>query len=134
MADNNEDAALTGINITPFTDVVLVLLIIFMVAAPQITKESLDIKLPKASSKSHAAAAETKIHEIALVGRTQLLFDGATVEIDIFESFLMERAFRDSEEVFAVSADGGVSYQKIVTVLDIMRRNNIENVILRTER
>lgn len=134
MADNNEDAALTGINITPFTDVVLVLLIIFMVAAPQITKESLDIKLPRVSSKSPAAAAETKIHEIALAGQTQLLFDGATLEIDIFESFLMERAFRDSEEVFAVSADAGVSYQKVVTVLDIMRRNNIENVILRTER
>ncbi len=134
MTENHEDEALISINITPFTDVVLVLLIIFMVAAPQIRKEALDIKLPKASVKDSAAARDgAKICEVVLINTSQLYFDGATLEIEVFEKYLKERAADCSSKIFAVSADSGISYQKVVTVLDIMRRNNCENVILRTE-
>ena len=49
MAANltDEDGEITEINITPFVDVVLVLLVIFMVTAPAMIKESLKVKLPK---------------------------------------------------------------------------------------
>ncbi|HNY12670.1 MAG TPA: biopolymer transporter ExbD [Candidatus Wallbacteria bacterium] len=133
MAKNNADDLLISINITPFTDVVLVLLIIFMVAAPQIRKEALDIKLPKASAKGAAVSDNVKVHEIVVLNRNELFFDDSTIEINVFENYLKGKIYNGSDEVFAVSADASAPYQKVVTVLDIMRRQNIENVILRTE-
>jgi biopolymer transport protein ExbD len=48
--DSENSTAITGINITPFVDVVLVLLIIFMITAPALMKEVMDIRLPKTST------------------------------------------------------------------------------------
>ena len=46
-SDNNEDSDISDINITPFVDVVLVLLVIFMITAPALMKDIIDLKLPK---------------------------------------------------------------------------------------
>jgi biopolymer transport protein ExbD len=48
--DPNESDSISEINITPFVDVVLVLLVIFMVTAPMMVKETMNIKLPKATN------------------------------------------------------------------------------------
>lgn len=134
MTDHRDDDELTGINITPFTDVVLVLLIIFMVAAPQIQKNALDVKLPKAAAgESSTAADNRRVHEIAVTGGDTIRFNDATMEIAVFEKKLMEKALYGPDDIFAVSADAGAPYQRVVSVLDIMRRCKVENVALRTE-
>jgi len=134
MADHKNDDELTGINITPFTDVVLVLLIIFMVAAPQIQKNTLNVKLPKASAGENSTAADgRRVHEIAVMGGDVIRFDDATLEIAVFEKKLIEKALHGPDDIFAVSADAGAPYQRVVSVLDIMRRCKVANVALRTE-
>ena len=48
-ASDNEDEAINGINVTPLVDITLVLLIIFMVTASYIVKETIEIELPRAA-------------------------------------------------------------------------------------
>ena len=48
--NDSEDSTFASINVTPFVDVVLVLLVIFMITAPALVKDILEIKLPKVSS------------------------------------------------------------------------------------
>ncbi|MFQ5561179.1 MAG: ExbD/TolR family protein, partial [Nitrospinota bacterium] len=50
MKEFKHDDIISEINITPFVDVVLVLLIIFMVTAPILVKQMIDVKLPHAKS------------------------------------------------------------------------------------
>jgi biopolymer transport protein ExbD len=48
-ASDQEDESITGINVTPLVDITLVLLIIFMVTASYIVKETIEIELPRAA-------------------------------------------------------------------------------------
>ncbi len=49
-SQGDDSSLMSSINITPFVDVVLVLLVIFMVTAPMLVKDILEIKLPKTAS------------------------------------------------------------------------------------
>jgi len=49
-AHENDDEMISGINVTPLVDITLVLLIIFMVTATYIVKETIEVDLPKAAS------------------------------------------------------------------------------------
>jgi biopolymer transport protein ExbD len=49
-ADMDDDEGITGINVTPLVDIMLVLLIIFMVASNYIVKEAIEVNLPKAAT------------------------------------------------------------------------------------
>src|SRR5690349_14848502 len=60
-SQNDNDDAISGINITPFVDVILVVLIIFMVTTPIIMKPSININLPKAVSGDESPAAPLNI-------------------------------------------------------------------------
>ncbi len=71
---NDEYGTMASINVTPFVDVVLVLLVIFMVTAPMILKDALSVKLPKAASIDGKSAQSigvvvTKEGQILLSGK-----------------------------------------------------------------
>jgi len=133
MTKNNKDDFFNGINITPFTDVVLVLLIIFMVAAPQFQKDSMNIKLPKTTVKNQAYIDNENAYEITILNSKEIFFNGSTMEITMFNDYLNEKIEKPHELTFAVAADAASSYQQVMNVLDIMRKKNIEKIILRTE-
>ncbi len=72
---NQDDEGFNDINITPFVDVVLVLLVIFMLTAPVMLKESLKVNLPKtltsdiATKATSIGVAITKEGQVVLAGR-----------------------------------------------------------------
>jgi biopolymer transport protein ExbD len=67
-------APISAINITPFVDVVLVLLVIFMVTAPTLMKDTLGVKLPKASSSE---GSKPESLAVAINEQGQILVNGA---------------------------------------------------------
>ena len=77
-ADTGEDEAITGINVTPLVDIVLVLLIIFMVTAKLIVSKSVPLDLPKAASGSDVQTLFSVV--LAADGTTQV--DSTTVPTD----------------------------------------------------
>ena len=77
---DDHDDGINEINITPFVDVVLVLLVIFMVTAPVMMKESLKVNLPKTLTSD--VTAKTDSIGVAITKEGQVLFNGKPVIVE----------------------------------------------------
>jgi len=125
---------ITDINITPFTDVCLVLLIIFMVTATTLTKEStLRLNLPK------AVTAETPLPISVTVKITHdqqmyLNYDQYSnlVTFATLESKLRELYTAHGAQVLVVKADEGVPYKLVIHTIDTARKVGLTQIALAT--
>lgn len=134
MAFSNDDGgqggALSEINVTPLVDVMLVLLIIFMIAAPMLTT-GVNVELPKADAPRMDIDQE---HPLITVQRDQrvFLFD-EEVSMDVLrERLLTDERIRDVDEVF-VQADEQVPYGVVAQVLALVRQAGIGKMGLVTD-
>ncbi len=117
--------ALSEINVTPFVDVMLVLLIIFMVTAP-LLQQGIDVDLPQAKGKE-MSPTERVIITIKKDGK--IYVDKSRTEISALKSKLANAADRD---VF-LKADKDVSYGLVVEVMGELREIGIEKLGMVTE-
>ena len=76
-ASDSEDEAITGINVTPLVDVTLVLLIIFMVTASYIVKETIEVELPRAA---HGGETVQKTFAVLVTREGQTFLNGVPVD------------------------------------------------------
>lgn len=123
-------APLSEINVTPLVDVMLVLLIIFMVAAPMMTT-GVEVELPRADAPRMGIDEEMLLLSI---DRDMHVFLGEEeVPIERLEDRLThdERLQRD-REIF-VQADSAVRYGFVVRVLAMIRRAGVEQMNLVTD-
>jgi len=121
---------LSEINVTPLVDVMLVLLIIFMVAAPMLTT-GVDVELPKADAPRMDI---DKDHPLITVQRDQriFLFD-EEVSLDVLrERLVTDERIRNVDEVF-VQADELVPYGVVAQVLALVRQAGIGKMGLVTD-
>lgn len=131
----NDASIISEINITPLTDVMLVLLIIFMVTATSLIAEPvMQVELPSAVSGESAAPGD---NEIAVVvdrdGR--LLVQDQAVSAEEFTQSLLEAARRlDTErKVVVVRGDREAAYGQIIWIMDSARLVGLRHVSLVTE-
>ncbi len=117
--------ALSEINVTPFVDVMLVLLIIFMVTAP-LLQQGIDINLPQAKGKELSPAERTVI-TIKKGGKIYL--DRSSVTI---KTLKLKLSKKPNKEVF-LKADKDVPYGVIVMVMGELREIGIEKLGMITE-
>ncbi len=117
--------ALSEINVTPFVDVMLVLLIIFMVTAP-LLQQGIDINLPQAKGKE-MPPAERIVITIKKDGK--IYVDKTAVTIKSLKAALSKES---SKEVF-LKADKNVPYGNVVTVMGELREMGIEKLGMVTE-
>jgi len=126
-----EESPLAEINVTPLVDVMLVLLIIFMIAAPML-HPGIEVQLPEAEAKSLPLRVENplvlSVHENGLV----------YVENEpVHPSKLVERLLpmleaRGDDSLF-LKADQRLPYGQVMEVLDLLNQGGIEQVGLVTE-
>ncbi|MGB1220351.1 MAG: ExbD/TolR family protein, partial [Alcanivoracaceae bacterium] len=76
MLEMDDDGVMAEINMTPLVDVMLVLLIIFMITMPVITRQ-IDVALPPAASATPASEPDVLLVQVSAQGRWQL--DGTDV-------------------------------------------------------
>jgi biopolymer transport protein TolR len=120
---------MSEINVTPLVDVMLVLLIIFMVAAPMMTA-GVQVDLPQADAP-RMDVDEQRI--ILSVDATQQIFLGEDpVPFDRLEDVLRHNARLQTEHEIFVQADESVPYGVVVRVLAVVRRAGIESLGLVT--
>ncbi|MGB5813385.1 MAG: biopolymer transporter ExbD [Polyangiales bacterium] len=129
-SNNGSGGALSEINVTPLVDVMLVLLIIFMIAAPMMTT-GVDVELPKADAPRMDVDEEVPVITVQRDQRI-FLFD-EEVSLDV----LKERLTTDSrvqsvDEVF-VQADEQVPYGVVAQVLALVRQAGIGKMGLVTD-
>lgn len=124
-ADDNSGEAITGINVTPLVDVVLVLLIIFMVTAKLIVSKSVPLDLPKAASGSDIQTVFSIV--LAADGTTQI--DSKSVPSD--DAILGQaKVARDKNpELRAIiKADAAVPHGRVIHVLDLLKQAQVAKI------
>ena len=120
------------INITPFTDVCLVLLIIFMVTASALTKEtSMNVNLPKAvtSDKPMPASVTVRITKDMKVYVNKDLIDFA-----MLRPKLQRMHDTYNTKLLVVKADEGIPYRLVIQTIDTARQVGITQVGLATRQ
>lgn len=136
MVDSGEDKGggrrhhlMSEINMVPFVDVVLVLLIIFMISAPLMYR-GIDIKLP--GSSVNTIKQEQRI--VVVVDRERNIYvDNHLVSLSGLESALIQKRGTDSDTTVYLRADKDVPYGTIVTVMDTVKKLGIDKLGMVTE-
>jgi len=126
-AAGDRRGALAEINVTPLVDVVLVLLIIFMVTAPMMTR-GVDIDLPQ--GKAGSDATEDRI-TLTIDAQRRLYLNDAIVHIDLLSERLRPLA-AGGEAFLFLRADVTVPYGFVMTVIDRVKGAGIEKIGLVT--
>jgi biopolymer transport protein ExbD len=121
---NGGNQTLSEINVTPFVDVVLVLLIIFMITAPMLIR-SMDVSLPSATMRRDQAEERT-IVTIDEKGRT--FVDDRAVAIELLEEQIKMRVEVEGLRLAYLKADERLQYRQIIRVMDLLKRAGVDNV------
>lgn len=127
----NNDSLLADINVTPFVDVMLVLLIIFMVAAPMMV-QGVDVSLPETKSAQQLKSDQEPL-VISIDKNGNILINDLKVGIDLLGEKL-KKIFenRTSREVF-LKADKNVPYGRVAMVMSEIQSSGIEKLGVVTE-
>lgn len=122
ISDNDE--LMSEINIVPFVDIILVVLITFMVAAPMVVQNAMDIKLTNSSS---AAKKVTSKLSVAITNEGQILFNGrVTTEGDV-SMLVAEFMDKSPGSKAIISADKNVPHGTVVSIIDAIKAGGVEN-------
>jgi biopolymer transport protein ExbD len=127
---STEGRIISEINITPLTDVMLVLLVIFMVTTPLIMNESFKIKLPAAAT----GTTEASLGITVLVNKSgQIELNGTRVELDRLKPALSAKLKESSDKTVLLKADGETLHEVVVQVLDIAKEAGASKLSIATE-
>lgn len=119
------------INVTPFVDVMLVLLIVFMITAPLLTT-GVEVSLPKASA-DNLQAPQTQPLSVSLDSQGVIYIQDTKVDPDELVSTLYAIAGEGYEERIFLRADEGVNYGMVMEVMTRMQRAGYRNIALVTD-
>lgn len=126
-----ERKVFSEINITPLTDVALVLLIIFMITAPLILQSGIKVKLPGAVT-SDITPEKNIVMTITADGKIYL-FNQELALADLFEP-LAALLVNSRSKIVIINADKKVEHGVVVSVLDVSRRAGAEKLFESTEQ
>lgn len=134
LQDENED--ITGINVTPLVDVMLVLLIIFMVTTSYIVTNAIDIKLPQEES-GEVQAADENAFVFELTREGQLTLHGKPVSWEEIPGRIAryKASTPGGQQALQalISADKLVPHGLVMNLIDIIRKNGINNFAISVE-
>lgn len=119
------------INVTPMLDLSYVLLIIFIILTTA-TVQGIKVNLPKASNTPSLSEPKTKAVSITQDGTVFL--DAYPVSLEQLESLLLQYKATDPNLPVVIKADSTVQYQRVVDVLDVLGRIEINQLGLVTQK
>lgn len=124
---SDEPYEISDINVTPFIDVMLVLLIIFMVAAP-LSTSNIKIDLPTGTDKTQKLLATPLVVTIKKDG-TLYVNNKPVNQAGL--STAIKRAIKpgDDDRIF-LQADKGLQYQQLITIMDTLRHEGYTKIAL----
>jgi len=131
VASQEADDEITTINVTPLVDIVLVLLIIFMVTATFIVRETMEVDLPRAAN-----AGETVQGLISVVmdKEGRIFLDGSEVGEAELVRKVKEAVSTQPQTRAIVSADQSVSYGHLIHLIDKMKGQGVNQFALNIEK
>ena len=124
-------AAMADINITPFVDVMLVLLIIFMVTAPMLTV-GVPLELPKTAATSLPTEQEEPL-TVSITAEGMLMIQTSEVaDAELIAKLQAIASQRKSDKIF-LRADGALPYTRVAEVMGALSAGGFSNIGLVTD-
>ena len=117
------------INVTSLVDITMVLLIVFMVAAP-IMKSSLDIAVPQAAT---AQSTDKEGVNIVIQKNGRIMIDETPVDLSSFDISFRQIYSNNAGQPVFLKADSAVPYATVLTVIDALRQDSVVNLGLVAE-
>lgn len=127
---NKKRRVISDINITPFVDILLVLLIIFMIAAPMMTS-GIDVSLPKGAGEP--TTEETKPIAVSIKNDGTVFIEEESVKLSSLSEKLLELSKKDLTNKIHVKADQTLDYGRVMNVVKTINLAGFSQVILVTE-
>jgi biopolymer transport protein ExbD len=129
--NGDDEGPLASINIIPFVDIVLVLLIIFMLTSIAIVRASMVVNLPK------AATGGTRVESTVNIVCNKdgaLMLNGVRSTVQEIGTFVKREAAANPKLQAVIAADKGVEYGHVVDLIDLVKRNGVTAFALDVER
>ncbi|MBX3488991.1 ExbD/TolR family protein [Parvibaculum sp.] len=123
-------APMSEINVTPVVDVMLVLLIVFMVAAPLLTV-GVPVDLPKTAAAP--ISGDNEPLTITLNGQGEIFVQETPSQLDAMVEQLLAIADNGYEQRIFVRADGSLPYSEVMRVMGVISSSGFTRVALVTE-
>lgn len=118
----DDDEGITGINVTPLVDIMLVLLIIFMVASSYIVENSIEVELPSAASGGETL--ETTL-SFKLLKTGEIFLNGKRATKRAIIEKVKAVAKADPKAQAIIAADKGAEHGEVMKLIDLVRMNGI---------
>jgi biopolymer transport protein TolR len=121
---------IASINVTPFVDVVLVLLVIFIVTAPALLKDTLNIRLPKAASSDRRAGRSLGV---AITRQGQILLDGQLATKETLIERVKDAVRADPGTQAVIAADVDSRHGDLVEVIDLIKAAGLSHFAIQIQ-
>lgn len=121
QSTQQDDEMITGINVTPMVDVVLVLLIILMVTASYIVTKAIPMELPNASTGEASDAPLA----ISIDKEARLFLDGEPVSETDLERAAGKASDKNPNARAMIAADGATQHRSVIRVIDLLRKSGV---------
>ena len=129
VQDNDEE--ISGINVTPLVDIVLVLLIIFMVTANFITRETVEVDLPRAA---HGGETVQGLVNVVMDKESKIYFDGTLVSEAEMLTKIDQSLKKDKDTRAIISADQSLNYGRVMRLIDLVKGQGIAKFALNIQK
>jgi biopolymer transport protein TolR len=124
---------LSEINVVPMVDVMLVLLIIFMVAAPMLQK-GVEVNLPVASRTTEISSERVFLDVPAsFSGDRRVFIEKEPIRIDFLAERIRQLVLNRTDKTVYLRGDGAITYQELMEVIDRLKEGGIQNVGMITD-
>ena len=122
-----EEKEFNYINVIPLVDIMLVLLTIVLVTATFIVEGSLPVNLPRSKN---AEVKNIKAYQIVITKEGNFYFEKRKLSLKELERVIQTL---DPEAQISISADKAAAVQKLIEVLDLLKKYGLKKVLIKTE-
>lgn len=133
FSEGEEDSIVAEINITPLTDIFLVLLIIFMISSSAMLESGLNVKLPTSKSGSLAKGSDNKPVYITIAADGSLSVNEKRATDDTIVTVLKESLANSADKTVIIRGDESIVLGKAVKIMDAARNAGAEKIAVATK-
>ncbi|MGE0615487.1 MAG: ExbD/TolR family protein [Bacteriovoracia bacterium] len=128
---SNDDDVISGINVTPLVDIVLVLLVVFMITAPVIYQSAIKVQLPSAHS---GAQSQKSPIQFTLDKEGKVYWDQVEMDWPALEAKLKTLDAGKKEEPAMISADQATPHGVVVRLMDTLQQAGLTRFALNVKK